>query len=425
MDGTEASIRERERERGRKRRARGCDKECATCGAVFHAVTSGRKYCDNCQRNRTSSCVDCGCTVHSSGARWILPKRCPPCRAKRQRETRRINAAKSRAADKERRKSIPRIPKSLVCIDCKTCFQWNGNRGKPPARCRDCGKQKKNQQKIKKEYSLQCQKCRCEFVSVGSPQRKLCEACLLVHREAEQASCEYCGNAFDRWKQGGRSYGRFCCQSCYWAARRKQQLAAQVRKLEAKFQKNYAAAVSKIRKAVERERNASKPWPCLQCGKLFRNGRDRLCSYECRRLAFKRSKKQARKGRVAHGHRERCRLRGLPFDSSVSRAVVFERDGCVCLLCGRHTVEGDQHMAPTIGHIVPLKNPLNRMHGHTMENTFTNCASCNGRQGNAVVIDGHQNHENPRATLLESIRSTGYPFEALCRETESPACPQR
>ncbi len=307
------------------------------------------------------------------------------------------------------------------CNGCGVVVFANGERGRLPRWCHDCKKQNNNKQRRKKQYSLQCQNCRCDFVCVGSPQRKLCDACLVVHREAEQATCGYCLNTFDRWKQGGRSSGSFCSSACYLAARTRSRLAANVRKLESKFQKNYLAVVSKIRKAVEREKRAAEPWPCLQCGKMFRNGRDRLCSDECRKLSFRKSKRQARKGRVAHGHKERCRLNGLPFDSSVTRAVVFERDDCVCLLCGRVTIEGDQHRAPTLGHIVPLKNPLNKMHGHTMDNTFTNCASCNGKQGNAVIIDGHQNCTNPRASLLAFIASTGYPFGALCQQTHSPA----
>jgi len=143
---------------------------------------------------------------------------------------------------------------------------------------------------------------------------------------------------------------------------------------------------------------------------MFRNGKDRLCSEECRRLSRKINKKAGKKSRVARGHYDRCRIRGLPFDSSVDRAFVLERDGGMCLLCGEQTKTGDRERAPTIGHIVPLNNPLNTRHGHTKENTFTNCARCNGRQGNAVMIDGHQNHDDPRGSYLEIVRSARYPL---------------
>jgi len=77
---------------------------------------------------------------------------------------------------------------------------------------------------------------------------------------------------------------------------------------------------------------------------------------------------------------------------------------------GRKTVAGSRLAAPHLGHIVPLKNPLNVRHGHVANNTFTNCAACNNRQGNAVVIDGHQNHDDPRESYLRHIVAWGYPF---------------
>jgi len=76
----------------------------------------------------------------------------------------------------------------------------------------------------------------------------------------------------------------------------------------------------------------------------------------------------------------------------------------------RKTVAGDRCLAPTIGHIVPINNPLNMMHGHTDTNTFTNCAACNNKQSAAVVIDGHQNYANPRSTYLSHVARLGYPF---------------
>jgi 5-methylcytosine-specific restriction endonuclease McrA len=93
------------------------------------------------------------------------------------------------------------------------------------------------------------------------------------------------------------------------------------------------------------------------------------------------------------------------------------------MLCGSQTIRGDSNRAATIGHIVPLNNPLNLTHGHSASNTFTNCAACNRKQGNAVMIDGHQNYADPRAVYLEHIRRLGYPLAERCRFPQSPGSP--
>jgi prepilin-type processing-associated H-X9-DG protein len=221
-----------------------------------------------------------------------------------------------------------------------------------------------------------------------------------------------CGAGFERRPRACEN--KCCSRKCGHELQRinaaPKKAARIVQKLEAKFLRNYTAVVKQIEVEAERKRKAEGLRPCLRCQKMFRNGKDLLCSNECRSLSRKINKKAGKKGRPARGHYDRCRIRGLPFDSSVDRPFVFERDRGVCLLCGEQTRPGDRDKAPTLGHIVPLNNPLNTRHGHTKENTFTNCARCNGRQGNAVMVDGHQNHDDPRRSYLERIRSTGYPL---------------
>jgi len=296
-------------------------------------------------------------------------------------------------------------------MGCGVATRSRGARGRAPKWCGGCKKQNRRERGRQKTYTLSCQKCRKDFVSVGSPQRKLCGECLGSHRKAEKARCQHCGCDFDRWKQGGNSTGVYCSKECWVELKRLHRLREQAERLQNKFLKNYRFVVAEIARRRERELKACELRPCLRCQKMFRNGRDRLCSDECRRLSRKINRKAGKKNRAAHGHYERCRIRGLPFDYSVDRPFVFERDGWLCLLCGEQTKPGDPCRAPTIGHVVPLKNPLNKRHGHTKENTFTNCARCNGRQGNAVMIDGHQNHDDPRGSYLERIRSTGYPLK--------------
>jgi hypothetical protein len=263
-----------------------------------------------------------------------------------------------------------------------------------------------------------CKNCGVEFRCTASAKRSGRAYCSDKCRQEawgkkEALSCIVCGAEFKRRPKAKEN--KCCSRECGHELHRMnaapKKAARVVRRLEAKFLRNYRAVVNQIEMEAERKRKAEELRPCLRCQRMFRNGRDRLCSGECRRLSRKINKRAGRRSRAAHTHYERCRIRGLPFDSSVDRPFVFERDGGVCLLCGEQTKPGDRDRAPTLGHIVPLNNPLNSRHGHTRENTFTNCAKCNGRQGNAVVIDGHQNHDDPRVLYLERIRSTGYPLK--------------
>jgi len=159
---------------------------------------------------------------------------------------------------------------------------------------------------------------------------------------------------------------------------------------------------------------------CLECGRLFRGGLKRLCSAECRAAALRRNKKAGKRSRAHSSHYVRCERKGLPFDKAVTAKFVHQRDRGICLLCGRKTIAGDKRKAPSVGHIVPLNNPLNTRHGHTADNTCTNCSECNGRQGNAVIIDGHQLSEDPRRVLLDYIQSTGCPLQQTCHSTQDP-----
>lgn len=234
-------------------------------------------------------------------------------------------------------------------------------------------------------------------------------------QDNQDCVCEGCGNKFPRRNQ--KKYAnRFCSRGCAHEVQRKasaeRKRYAAIRGIVASLQKAYRKRIKAAMANAAKAEAAARLVACINCGKLFRNGRDKLCSVECRRDSRRRNKRCGRKGRIAHGHVDRCKLKGLPYDPSVTRSFVLERDAGVCMLCGVQTVPGDRMLAPTIGHVIPLNNPLNHRHGHTKSNTFTNCARCNGRQGNAVVIDGHQNCEDPRQVYLDCVRSTGYPLQA-------------
>ena len=309
-------------------------------------------------------------------------------------------------------------------IECKQCGRvaW---KGRPQDFCSHaCSRDHERQH----AYTHPCKQCGTQFRCTPSDVRNHRAYCSdqcreIAWNQAESCTCCVCG---ERFRPKYKTANKCCSRECGWELRRRElapksraaRVCTLIEKIQRAYRKRKRAAVAEAARAEA----AAKLRPCLNCGALFRNGSKRLCSVECRKESRRRNKRSGRKSRVAHGHRERCGISGLPFDSSVTRDFVFSRDGFVCLLCGAKTVNGDQSLAPTIGHIVPLKNPLNTKHGHTPENTCTNCARCNGRQGNAVIIDGHQHHDDPRASLLEKIQSTGYPLEWGCVGTENPTC---
>lgn len=316
--------------------------------------------------------------------------------------------------------------KPTRCGTCRRCGckVWvYGKRGRIPGICSDCRPFDRKESSKVREYSLQCKRCQRSFISVGSKTRTCCDECLATYRRtAEQTTCLTCGHEFDRWKQGGRSAGKFCSQECVIAYRQQNKRTPKktiARRIKA-YHRKFRSLVRSL--AVKRERIAksSALRPCLCCSKMFRDGNKRLCSNECRVESRRRNRRGGKKKRVYGAHADRCAIRGLPCDSSVTREFIHDRDSWKCLLCGEQTISGDSKMAATIGHIVPLNNPLNLTHGHVASNTFTNCATCNGKQGNAVVIDGHQNYTDPRAVYLQHIDRLGYPFAARPSATEDP-----
>lgn len=245
--------------------------------------------------------------------------------------------------------------------------------------------------------------------------------------------CKQCGNTF-RCRPSDVLNGRsYCSDECRWELQRTKfahAIAVKiVQKLVRKLQRTYIRTKKKLAADRKRQENLLRQRECLRCGKRFhapivRGVGNRLCSDECRRES-RRINKRTKGKRTSRPDHIRCKEKGLPFDVAITRQFVHDRDGYRCMLCGRQTVKGDRFAAPHLGHIVPLKNPLNVRHGHVANNTFTNCAACNNRQGNAVVIDGHQNHDDPREAYIQHIAVWGYPFVQHQGPTESPTRPPR
>jgi hypothetical protein len=312
-------------------------------------------------------------------------------------------------------------------VECKQCGRVAWKR-KPQDFCsRACSRDHERQH----AYTHPCKQCGKQFRCMPSEARNCRAYCSDQCREVawnqkKTCTCLVCGEKFaPKYKTAGK----YCSRDCRFELLRRQKAERSrpkwIVRIVGRIQKAYRRKKLAAQREADRAVANAEQRACLNCGKMFRNGIDKLCSIECRKQSRRRNKRSGRKGRAAHGHRERCKIAGLPFDSSVTRDFVFNRDGFVCMLCGAKTVNGDRSLAPTIGHIVPLKNPLNAKHGHTPENTCTNCAMCNGRQGSAVLIDGHQNHDDPRASLLEAIKSTGYPLRRGCRDAEDPKAARR
>lgn len=344
--------------------------------------------------------------------------------------------------------TAPPLFRQATCARCGTCFPFMAKRGPKPKTCaackaevgsrcihrvicQQCGretwKQKPqqfcsdscwNEHQHAHAYTHDCKQCgrpfRCKQSDVLNGRSYCSDTCRkAAWRQDQTSECGFCGKSFVvRGKSSGVSL--YCSRQCA-SGRRAEANARNVacdatRRLMRKLIRIYANRLKADARAVRRHERAATPRACVRCGKLFRNGNDRLCSVECRQQSRKLQKKCGRRGRIAHGHGDRCKLKGLPYDPSVTADFVHERDNWKCVLCGQQTVRGDRRLAPTVGHIVPLKNPLNIVHGHVANNTYTNCAACNGKQGNAVMIDGHQNCADPRQAMLEHVKRTGYPL---------------
>lgn len=433
----------------RRRRAAGIRCVCVQCSGEFFSNTCNAKYCTNCTNNRSGVCKECGTGFVFHCRVGAIPKMCRTCAASRQKQRKRESLQR---CPREKRTTSPRVEQ---CKRCRVQFSCKA-RGPAPQLCPSC----RSEAGSLCVHRVECKQCK-RVTWKRNPSEFCSRAC---HADNERSRaythpCKQCGKPFQCTPsavRAGRSYCSDDCREVAWNQKKTRTCLACGEKFAPKYktagkycsrecsfkqkhlqkaEKSRAKAISRlvqrIQKAYRRRKVAAqreadmavanaKQRACLNCGKMFRNGRDLLCSNECRDASRRRNKKSGRKSRPAHGHADRCKARGLPFDSSVTRPFVFSRDGGVCMLCGAKTVPGDRSLAPTIGHIVPLKNPLNTKHGHTAENTCTNCARCNGRQGNAVMIDGHQHHDDPRASLLEMIESDGYPLRWGPVGTENP-----
>ena len=147
---------------------------------------------------------------------------------------------------------------------------------------------------------------------------------------------------------------------------------------------------------VAARRRAPSELSCRVCGRgferLLRSGEDPAavcCSRACggelaRRLAAERLRVfRPPTASAERSRRRRARLSAV-LDEQVVRAVVFERDGWVCHLCGGTIdpgLRGRHPMAATIDHVVPLA----RGGRHSYGNVKAAHLRCNSSRGDRDV----------------------------------------
>jgi hypothetical protein len=357
--------------------------------------------CKDAKPPRVTTCKRCQSAILLIGKRGPAPSLCQQCRAE-------VGSFRVFRVDCKQcgRTSWKSSPQEFCSNSCCRSFSKEKAARKP---CKHCG------------ASFPC----TEGMALNG--RSYCnDACRIAEwsKNKEQRSCAQCGKSFivRRVRPGRREKNKYCSRPCAIAARNlsRASKASRVRLigLFRKLQRRYKKALRD--KQIDLRRKALRP--CVRCGKMFRDGDARLCSVECRKESRRINKRSGKKKKTSRTHADRCAIRGLPFDSEITKQFVHERDQYKCLLCGQQTIAGDKSMAPHLGHIVPLNNPMNITHGHVANNTFTNCARCNSKQGNAVVIDGHQNYADPRAAYMNHVERLGYPFSPA---TLSPPSPDR
>ncbi len=123
---------------------------------------------------------------------------------------------------------------------------------------------------------------------------------------------------------------------------------------------------------------------CIDCGDAISNKGNGRPKLRCRKCKVRRQRK-SESVRLKSNHRKRCRLYGVRWDSKVTAAKVFERDGFKCHLCKRKTlltfvfVDGrPDPRSPTIDH---HPYPLSAgVLGHEWDNVRCACWGCNTKK---------------------------------------------
>src|SRR5262249_42535949 len=120
---------------------------------------------------------------------------------------------------------------------------------------------------------------------------------------------------------------------------------------------------------------------CVDCGRLLTRRVPNKCKTIRCNACVRRRYRKIHGGIRKYSHRSRHF--GVPYDGTVTRRKVLQRDHWRCQLCGVSTPErlsGTTHPnAPEVDHIVPLSAPGSP--GHVWSNVQCACHTCNMAKG--------------------------------------------
>lgn len=265
---------------------------------------------------RVSACQCCGESINA-GTRGPVPTKCGPCLGRRR--------PGGPPLPKKVRPKKP--PEERIRSDRFTFVP-----GRVETPCGHCGKALWITPKL--FAGQQCHYCGRECRALGSrhavPHRFQCVRC--------GKQCSIQGNPRQKHK------GLYCSRKCAGATR---------------------GDKAKTRKAMRRAIAALE--------RLIFPSRRRL--YRIKLLRIRKERAKRKSGNL----RKRCKRFGVPYDSSVSRLSVCNRDGWICAICGVKTIKetNRHHPSPlegTLDHIIPLSR---RIKGNTWDNAQCACRRCN------------------------------------------------
>lgn len=196
-------------------------------------------------------------------------------------------------------------------------------------------------------HYVDAHKARCDKLH---PDFEYLETRTTIRTTRIRLKCKKCGNVIERAASTFRQKN-ICCEAC-------------------KERLKLSESRTKLLYAFLAIKEAKEPKTCKTCGGIFYSPyRTQIyCSEKCKRKVKAKTK----------SIRSRCRKYGVYYDSSVTRTKVFERDGYICQICGKPTVNDTSWgtigpKAPTVDHIVALANGGT----HTWGNVQCAHAICN------------------------------------------------
>lgn len=165
--------------------------------------------------------------------------------------------------------------------------------------------------------------------------------------------CNDCGYVFEITSHTARVSNYISCPSC---EREKRSSLLTERKAQREAEKE-----------AKRQAEYSKEKHCSFCGCVFHseNATSLYCSKRCKRKAKKQrdieAGKTPKRRKRDTAHRARAREYGVPYDSSITKEKLIERDGITCAICGKPCDPNDTSwgscgpLYPSIDCIIPMK----------------------------------------------------------------------